>query len=238
MSKAPFKYSVRVSPKSRTVRLRVTLQTGLEVVVPKGYDESKIPTLLERKKHWVRAALERAEANRKFFEPEPSWRLPLQIKLTAVGMVWHVTARQTDVAWVAVREIGAGQLLIFGDIDNQQACQAALIRWLLRQANQYLLPRLQTLSGKTGLRYNRAMVKRQRTRWASCSKRGAVSLNAKLLFLPPDVVDYVMTHELCHLEEMNHSRQFWQLVASHYPDYLSRDAALREMWKVVPRWAS
>jgi predicted metal-dependent hydrolase len=63
-------------------------------------------------------------------------------------------------------------------------------------------------------------------------------LNAKLLFLPPDVVDYVMTHELCHLEEMNHSRQFWQLVASHYPDYLSRDAALREMWKVVPRWAS
>jgi predicted metal-dependent hydrolase len=80
MSETHFKYHVRVSPKGRTVRLRVTVQGGLEVIIPRGCDESKIPGLLERKKHWVSAALERADENRKFFEPEPVWRLPMQIK--------------------------------------------------------------------------------------------------------------------------------------------------------------
>lgn len=238
MSEAIFKYSVRVSPKGRTVRLRVTLPKGLEVVIPKGFDESKIPALLERKKHWVRAALERAESHRKFFEPEPVWRLPLQIKLQATGKVWHVTAKQTDAKWVAVREIAPERLLISGAIDNQQACQAALVRWLIRQAHEYLVPRLENLSRQTGLRYQRALVKRQRTRWASCSKQGTISVNAKLLFLPPAAVDYAITHELCHLEEMNHSLNFWQLVEKHCPDYRRIDTQLRDMWKAIPRWAN
>lgn len=238
MTDALFKYTVRVSPKSRNVRLRVTLPKGLEVVIPKGFDESQIPALLERKKHWVRAALERAETNRKFFEPEPSWRLPLQIKLAATGMVWHATAKQTELKWVAVREIGAEQLLIFGAIDDQDACQAALVRWLMRQARQHLLPRLETLSQQTGLLPTKALLKRQRTRWASCSKRGTITLNAKLLFLPMTVVDYAITHELCHLKEMNHSPNFWQLVENHYPEYRRIDAQLRELWKAIPRWAN
>lgn len=216
----------------------MTLQRGLEVVVPRGYDESKIPSLLERKRHWVRAALERAESHRKFFEPEPAWRLPIQIKLPAVGIVWHVKSRATDARWVAVREIGLEQLLVFGAIEDQEACRSALARWLIRQAREHLAPRLQCISLKTGLRYKAVLVKRQRTRWASCSRHGTISLNAKLLFLPPPVVDYVMTHELCHLAEMNHSKRFWQLVQQHYPGYCAVDSQLRDMWKVVPRWAT
>jgi predicted metal-dependent hydrolase len=238
MSEALFKYRVRVSPKGRSVRLRVTLQRGLEIVVPRGYDESKIPALLERKRHWVRAALERAESHRKFFEPEPAWRLPIQIKLPAVGIVWHVMSRATDVPWVAVREIGPEKLLVFGAIEDPEACRSALARLLIRQAREYLVPRLQSVSLKTGLRYKSVLIKRQRTRWASCSRRGTISLNAKLLFLPPPVADYVMIHELCHLVEMNHSKRFWQLVRQHYPGYRDVDARLREMWKVVPRWAA
>jgi predicted metal-dependent hydrolase len=98
--------------------------------------------------------------------------------------------------------------------------------------------RLQTLSLTTGLKYSRAFVKRPRTRWASCSRHESISLNAKLLFLPPDLVDYVIIHELCHLMEMNHSKRFWELVASHCPGFRRLDSQLREMWKVVPRWAS
>jgi predicted metal-dependent hydrolase len=236
MSEALFSYSVRVSPKGRNVRLRVTFQRGLEVVVPKGYDVEKVPGLLERKKTWVRAALERAEAQRKFFEPEPSWRLPLQIKLPAISMVWHVTAKETDAPWVAVRELSEGQLLVFGATDDPAACRAALSRWLMRQTRKYLVPRLQSLSLKTGLKYHRAFVKRPRTRWASCSRHRSVSLNAKLLFLPPEEVDYVIIHELCHVVEMNHSKGFWDLVARHCPDYRHLDSRLREMWKAVPRW--
>lgn len=238
MSEALFSYSVRVSPKGRNVRLRVTFQRGLEVVVPKGYDVDKVPGLLERKKSWVRAALERADAQRKFFEPEPSWRLPLQIKLPAVGMVWHVSARETDAPCVAVRELGEGRLLVFGATGDASACRSALSRWLMRQTRKYLVPRLQSLSLRTGLKYHRAFVKRPRTRWASCSQHRSVSLNAKLLFLPPDVVDYAMIHELCHITEMNHSKRFWEIVAHNCPGFRELDGRLRDMWKVVPRWAA
>src|SRR5262249_44058438 len=80
--------------------------------------------------------------------------------------------------------------------------------------------------------------KRQRTRWASCSRRKTLSLNSKLLFLPPELVEYVLTHELCHLVEMNHSTRFWAVLAEHCPQFREFDTRLRDMWKVVPRWAT
>jgi predicted metal-dependent hydrolase len=237
MNEALFDYRVRVSPKAKNLRLRVTVQKGLEVVVPRGYDQTKIPQLLERKKHWIREALRRADDNRKFFEPEPVWRLPIQIKFQAIGAVWHVEQKESEVDWVAVREVGDGRISIFGCIDDERACREALGRWLMRQTRDNLVPRLESLSSRTGLKYRRVFVRRQRTRWASCSRHQSVSLNVKLLFLSPPLVDYVIIHELCHVKELNHSDRFWELVGHHCPDYRALDAQLRSMWKTVPRWA-
>ncbi len=238
MHNQQFDYRLRVSPRGRNVRLRVTVRHGLEVVVPRGYDAEKVPGLLERKRHWIHTALERANAHRKFFEPEPTWRVPLQISLPALGKTWHVTARQTAASSVTVREVGEERLLVFGAVENERRCRDALTRWLMRQTRQHLVPRLQHLSMKTGLQYRRTFVKRPKTRWASCSRHQSISLNAKLLFLPPELVDYVMIHELCHLAEMNHSKRFWTVVEGHNPHFRKLDKQLRDMWKEVPRWAS
>jgi predicted metal-dependent hydrolase len=236
MTEALFQYHLRVSPRARDVRLRVTTQRGLEVFVPRGYDDAKVPGLLERKKNRIRAALEQAEARRKFFEPEPVWRLPTEIKLPALGVTWNIRERRTKVRWVAVREIGPSALLVFGNITHERSCRAALSRWLMRQTRRHLVPRLHDLSHRTGERFKRVLVKQQKTRWASCSRHKTISLNVKLLFLPSELLDYVLIHELCHLSEMNHSRDFWHLVRHHCPDFHRRDAQLREMWKRLPRW--
>lgn len=238
MSKELFQYRLRESPRARHIRLRVSVQRGLEVTVPRGYDHAKLPGLLERKKHWIHTALERADANRKFFEPVPVWRLPEQFTLPAIRHTWHVKVRETKAPWVAVRNTSPDCLEISGNIDSENACRAALTRWLARQAHAHLVPRLQELSLKAGLRYERTYVKRQKTRWASCSRHKAVSINAKLLFLAPDLVDYTLIHELCHVKEMNHSKQFWALLAGHCSNYRRLDAELRHMWKTVPRWAN
>jgi predicted metal-dependent hydrolase len=214
------------------------MQRGLEVFVPKGYDCKKVPDLLKRKKHWIAAALERVESRRKFFEPEPAWRVPMEIKLPATGTSWSTRQRETDVPWVAVREIAPATLLVFGNLSHQTKSRAALNRWLMRQTKVHLVPRLDELSRRTGLRFERVLVKKQKTRWASCSRHKTISLNAKLLFLPPDLVDYVLVHELCHLSVMNHSQDFWRLVRLHCPDFEKRDTQLREMWKRIPRWAA
>ncbi len=233
-----FKYRLRISPRSRSIRFRVTPQHGLEVVIPEGYDPDQVPVLLRRKQRWIRAALERVALLHVCHEPAAEWRLPARIELPAVNLSWAVTARRTDnAARTAVRESGAGQLLISGAIDEEPACRAALGRWLVCQAHQHLVPGLERASRELGLPYTRALIRRQKTRWGSCSRDGTISLNAKLLFLSPETVNYVMIHELCHRVELNHSPRFWRLVEQHCPDYRRIDAQRRELWKAVPRWA-
>jgi predicted metal-dependent hydrolase len=238
MNKPLFAYTLRESPRAKYVRLKVSSQHGLEVIVPAGYDRGQIPEILDRKKAWIRTALDRAKDVRKFFEPQPSWQLPTQIHLRAIGRVVHVEAKEREVPWVAVRETGPDTVEISGCISDRRTCRLALTRWLARQTREHLSPRLQALSAKMGLKYQQVFVKHQKTRWASCSKRRNISLNLKLLFLPPELVDYVLIHELCHIVELNHSRRFWATVERHCPDYRRLNAQVREMWKVVPQWAA
>jgi hypothetical protein len=237
LSKALFEYRLRESARARHVRLRVTPQSGLEVVVPRGYNPARIPGMLEKKQAWIRAALERTEAERKLNGPEPAWKLPDEIELPVLGQMWQVTVQEIGAPWVAVRETGPGQLLIHGCITDEQASRAALARWLVRQAYAHLAPRLEELSRQLDLAFRRVYFKRQRTRWGSCSHHKAISLNAKLLFLAPALVRYVMVHELCHLAEMNHSPRFWSLVQKYHADFRAHDRELRKGWKSVPRWA-
>jgi len=68
-------------------------------------------------------------------------------------------------------------------------------------------------------RLGRVSIRNQRTRWGSCSKRGNLNFNYKILFLEESFADYIVVHELCHLQELNHSKRFWSLVAQVFPNY-------------------
>lgn len=238
MTKALFEYRLRENPRSRHVRLRVSIEHGLEVIVPRGYDARRVPRLLEQKKGWIEAALERAEANRRLIEPEPPWRLCNEIALPGIAQTWRVTAEATRGVRVTVREIAPGELRVRGRINDEDACRAALARWLANKARRMLVPQLQALAAELGFRYSKTYIRRQRTRWGSCSSRKAITLNAKLLFLTPALVRHVMIHELCHLMEMNHSKRFWRLVQEHDPAFRTLDKLLHDAGKMVPRWAN
>jgi predicted metal-dependent hydrolase len=235
---APFAFRLRESARARCVGLRVTLEHGLEVVLPHGYDSALVPDLLRRKQRWIRSALDRRAAHLKTFGPPQPWQLPARIELPAIGRIWSVKAVETASRRVSVREAGADCLRIVGRIGSEKACRAALGRWLMTQAREHLPLRLRAVSERTGLHCQRVSIRRQRSRWGSCSRRKTISLNAKLLFLSPSLADYILVHELCHLAEMNHSRRFWALVAKHCPDYRHANRQLRDMWKHLPRWAS
>jgi hypothetical protein len=163
--------------------------------------------------------------------------VPRELTLPALQRSWRVIAQGSS-APVRVRAASPDELAITGRVDDEPACRAALARWLVRVAQDSLLARLHELSARLDMPYRRARIKRQRTRWGSCSRDQTINLNARLLFQPPEVMDYVLIHELCHLQELNHSRRFWSLVARHDPEYRAHDRALRDGWKRVPRWAS
>jgi len=76
-------------------------------------------------------------------------------------------------------------------------------------------------------RYHRVAIRNTRSRWGSCSSKGNLNFNYRILFLPPELQDYLIVHELCHLEEMNHAPQFWQLVERHIPEYKKRIKELK-----------
>jgi predicted metal-dependent hydrolase len=229
-------YTVKESPRAKHARLKLSLRDGLVVVVPKGFDHSRIPSLLERKKRWLGQASERIETQRKFFEPEPPGALPERLTLRGIGEEWAVDYRPTESPHVTAVERPGNRLLVFGDTDNIDACKAALRRWLNRKTHENIKPWLLRLATERGFKLNRVLVKSQRTRWASCSKHKIISLNLKLIFIPEDLIRYVLIHELCHIEHLNHSRQFWALLKHHEPDYLKKDEKLRSAWRYVPAW--
>ena len=124
-----------------------------------------------------------------------------------------------------------------GAIEDVEACQAALRRWLARHAKVALSTWLANVARQTGLHYTDLAVKNQRTRWGSCTVQGRVSLNCKLLFLPRELVRYVIAHELCHTLESNHSSRFWAHLRQFEPASDALHGNMRDAWKLVPAWA-
>ncbi|MBQ9984658.1 MAG: M48 family metallopeptidase [Lachnospiraceae bacterium] len=99
---------------------------------------------------------------------------------------------------------------------------------LREKARMVLTGRTEFFAGKLGVTYNKIRIGSQRTRWGSCSSKGTISYNWKLILMPEAVRDYVVVHELCHLLEMNHSPQFWKVVEEIIPNYKEYRRWLKE----------
>ena len=111
---------------------------------------------------------------------------------------------------------------------------AAQEKELRERARSVLAQRTAYFARQIGVTYGRITVRDQKTRWGSCSQTGTLNFNFRLILAPPEVLDYVVVHELCHRRQMNHSAQFWQEVAQVLPDYRKRKAWLTENgWRLM-----
>jgi predicted metal-dependent hydrolase len=235
----PIAYTVRVSARARRVRL-VMKSGGLEVVVPPGFSQRRIPELLESRRQWIERTAKRTEAHRLRLESDPA-RLPDRIALPAVGEEWLVEYRAPQGArargsGACVRELAGHRLAVTGDPRDFEDCKQALGRWLARRARAELEPRLAELAERHGFVYQRVSIRQQKTRWGSCSRQGSISLNARLLLMPRAAADYVLLHELCHTVRMDHSQRFWMLVERHDPDYKAHKKLVRISARALPTW--
>lgn len=93
------------------------------------------------------------------------------------------------------------------------------IQQLREKTRQLVTERVKHYAPIIGVNYNQIAIRTQRTRWGSCSSKGNLNFNCLLGLTPPEVLDYVVVHELCHLIELNHSKQFWDAVERTMPDY-------------------
>lgn len=112
--------------------------------------------------------------------------------------------------------------------DLTDAQRTALTQRYIAAAKEYFPKRAAYFRQFTGGTYNRITIRDQKTRWGSCSAKGTLSFNWRLMLAPPAILDYVVVHELCHLTHMNHSAAFWHAVETVYPDYRTARKWLKE----------
>lgn len=229
-------YEIRVSGRAKSLRLKMTVRDGLMVITPKGLSAKQVAKLVTEKRAWIATRLEQFDEVRNLLG-QKEIASPEAFDLPALAETWRVEYRQTKSKNVGARTDRHGRIMVSGAVDESERCKGALRRWLARRAKETLVPLLESISAASGLRFNSVSIKSQRTRWGSCSASGVISLNAKLLFLSPALVRYVLMHELCHNLERNHTIRFW----THLRQFETRTDLLhgqmRDAWKMIPVWA-
>ncbi len=229
-------FSIRYSDRARSARLRIGMHEGLVVVVPAKLQRDRVQKIVTSKLGWIEARLAELEKVRHLV-PIPLATRPQAFDLPALAESWRVEYQATRRTTVAAITNRPGRIIVYGAIGEIDACQAALRRWLARRALEALPTWLERVALDCRLGPSDISIKNQRTRWGSCARSGRISLNCKLLFLPRDLVRYVMVHELCHLLESNHSSRFWAQVRQMDREADAHHGQMRDAWRLVPAWA-
>ena len=205
-------YTIKRSSRAKNVRLEMRPDTGLTVVIPRRCGLEEVPGLLEVRRRWILGNLARYAR-----QAPPAVGRPLKVgdSVPYLGLDLRLVSGEDAGRCASVRLEQARIVVGLGPTGTGLA--QALERWYRSQAAQVIGERAAALSARMGVTYKRLAIRGQRTRWGSCSAKGNLSFNWKLMMAPQPVVDYVITHELAHLKFMDHSKRFWDLVAEHCP---------------------
>jgi len=226
----PPQYTLRRSKRAKYVNFKVSSQVGLEIVVPYRFSLKHLPKVLQEKRAWIEKHLSQVLP----ILQQPL-QLPDRIMLPSVQQHWQLNyiAAQRRLKIIAT----PGQYIsLVGDIDDRDACQAALIKWLKSHAKHHFTNWMDSLCDMTGLKYQRLVIRGPKTRWGSCSSTQSISLSYKLLFLDAHLVRHVMLHELCHTVQLDHSEAFWKLLENFDSHWRQHRAELRQADRSLPAW--
>ncbi|MBS3911145.1 MAG: M48 family metallopeptidase [Hydrogenophaga sp.] len=221
--------------KRRTIGLSVG-PDGLSVSAPRWTPVGEVDALLHTKSAWVLEKLQRArERAGELAQARTVWAngaeldfLGQRVRLvldpahgfTQVGAVLETVSAEQPAALATLR---LGLAHSASEAQIRDAAQA----WLMRQAKRLFTERLDHFAPLLGVRYEKLRLSSAGTRWGSASADGTIRLNWRLIHLKLEMVDYVVVHELSHLRHMDHSPQFWNVVASILPDHQQRRQALK-----------
>ena len=230
-------YVFKRVPRRRHVHILVNDDGTPEVRAPWRFSRRKAREVLCENAEWVLRAVDSA---RERLAERPRLvtgaRLPLldgsvrlevrpraQIDLFECARPWRGWAeRRGSVLRVGTASLGEAEL------------RALIERWYRREAATHLAGRVDHYAPRLGVRPSRVTIRGQRSRWGSCSGRGTLSLNWRLMMVPSALADYVVVHELCHLRHMDHSPRFWEMVGEVVPDYRERRRSLNALQGHLP----
>ena len=194
-------FSIRRSPKARRVRLMVTDDGEALVVIPLRAAEREALDLFNKHRDWVARQQAKVEERRIKLATRPSLAAGRVLKINGTARVIRVsTAAQRD----------------------------RLERRLREEAREIIAARVAIRAPEMEVQPGTLQIRDQKSRWGSASRRGGLSFSWRLILAPPDVLDYVVVHELAHLRHGGHGKRFWNLVEKHYGDHRAARKWLRD----------
>ena len=192
------------------------------MVLPRRFPLRNVEPFIQEKRPWIERTLRRMRESEAEFPPARlcdggevpylGERLSVRVRVERSRSRAHVARRGSE---LTVK------------LGPENALPDALEAWYRRRARLEVAPRLDAAVARAGRSYERLQIRGQRTRWASCSTSGAMSFNWRLLLAPPEILDYVVEHEVCHLEVMDHSPRFWALLEARVPGWRAHAGWLR-----------
>lgn len=205
MSQAPpeISYTIRRSSRARRVRVNVHAHSGVEVVLPANAPERAAAAAIVELRPWIERRLSDVQG------------VLAQIAQRGATVPYLGATLQLQPQGGRQRVRREGERLLVPDGDPRPALE----RWYRRMARLEVGERLDRATAVAGTPYRDLIIRAQRTRWASCSATGRMSFNWRLLLAPESVLDYVVWHEVCHLQVLDHSPRFWTLLERHWPRY-------------------
>jgi hypothetical protein len=211
----------------KSITLTIESDGQLVVRAPKRLPQHEIQRFVDEHADWVREKRAYLEAHpqpiKHYYKSGEHFHFlgqPVRLE-----MVRHAATRQ-PLRYVPT---GQGSEAVFEMLKTTQTnAQKLLMEWYKKQARKICTEKATWLAKKHGFQYSRLRITSARTRWGSCSSKGTLSFTWRIATLPPEIIDYVVVHELAHMVEHNHSKQFWGQVEALMPDYKKRRAWLKK----------
>jgi predicted metal-dependent hydrolase len=203
---------------------------GLEVRAPKWVTLKEVELGLQERGEWVLrkwAELQERQKNIRQIE----WREGASLDYLGAPIHLHLSPQNGRSELNDQRQL----LLALPHTAEASQIRDAVQAWLMREAKTLFEQRLNHFAPLMGVRWQRLSLSNAGSRWGSARVDGAIRLNWRLIHLKPEAIDYVVVHELAHLQEMNHSPAFWKVVADILPDHLERRKALQK--ENLANWA-
>lgn len=204
-------YTTKFSAKRKTLGLVVERDKSVVVLAPKGTPDSTIALFVEKKKFWL---FEKINHSPKFGEPKPETPFISGKAIPYLGKNYKLDVVKTPMDGITFQ----GKFLL--SQQNLPQGKAILEQWYKQKAKEKITPQVQRYARQLGVEYNDILISDLKYRWGSCTLKGNLNFNWRLIKAPQFVINYVVVHELAHLIELNHSDRFWNIVKVQMPNYL------------------
>jgi len=230
-SNLPFSYSIRRSQRATRVRIIVSAGNKVEVVAPVNVPEHRIHQFIHTKQQWIILSMDKVAAKTRQTElPSPiiysdGTDIPYR------GNVYKLVIRPSKLKKIKIEFadvfIAHVPEALLG-VASSEYIKTALTAWMKKQARLHVEQLVKQHAVKNQLFPRRLAIKTQKSRWGSCGINNDININWLLIMAPIEVLEYVVVHELCHIQIRNHSVHFWALVAQHLPEFQKQRRWLKE----------